>query len=60
MATTNKCDTFAGRPDEAKSAKKIARNTWRYTRADGAQCVRLHNTDVVVEKDGQTTFNSGG
>lgn len=60
MNTTKK-QTFAGMTEaERKSAKKIARNTWRYTRADGAEVIRLHNTDVVWTLNGETTFHSGG
>jgi hypothetical protein len=61
MPITNKCESFRSKaPAEVKAAKKIARNSWRYTRADGAECVRLHQTDVTVTLKGQTTFNSGG
>lgn len=58
---TNKGDSFAKHtPAETKSAKKLGRNTWRYVRADGAECVRLHKTDVACTLKGQTTLNSGG
>lgn len=58
---TRKRDTFArATPHEIATAKKIARNTWRYNRDDGTEVIRLHNTDIVATKDGQTTFTSGG
>lgn len=39
---------------------KLANNTFGYTRPDGTQVVRLHNTDIILKKDGITTFDSGG
>lgn len=63
-----------GRPDTRQSMRqimegvphvgrpaRIANNTVRYSRADGATVTRLHNTDIVVQHaDGTFTLNSGG
>lgn len=58
---TNKRDSFRNlSPAETASAKRVARNTWRYFRADGFECVRLHGTDVCATKGKTVILNSGG
>ena len=43
------------------TAKKIGNNTYLYTRPDGAQCLRLHKTDIAVHlPDGRVQFFTGG
>jgi hypothetical protein len=58
---TNKSEAFEVGGSGYKSAKRIARNTWRYTRSDGSVAIKLHRTDVCVrDTKGKITLNSGG
>lgn len=60
MPVTNKRDAFASDSPEFKSARKIAKNTWRFSR-DGANVIRLHRTDIVTQaSDGRVILDSGG
>lgn len=43
-----------------KTRRKIANNTYLETREGGAIAVRLHNTDILTFRPGETVFNSGG
>jgi len=57
---TTKAEAFRDTA-EAKGARIIGRNTFRYTRADGSTCIRLHKTDIVcTDKNGISTINAAG
>lgn len=53
---------FDNRPvDIIGKPRKVSNNTFRWFRADGAEVIRLHYTDVVIKHpDGRVTLNSGG
>lgn len=47
--------------DGVTRSKKIARNTVQYWLADGTECIKYHDTVVVMKApDGVITLNSGG
>jgi len=59
MQTTVK-QSFANITDAGKP-KRIANNTFRYTRADGTQVTRLHLTDIIEAlPDGRHRVTTGG
>jgi hypothetical protein len=54
-------DSFRRVPDIAGKPRKIANNTFRYTRADGENVIRLHTTDIAVQlPDGRVKLDTGG
>ena len=55
-----KKDILANVTKEFKNSKKVANNTLRIEYSDGCIAIRLHDTDVVTEKDNVFTLNSGG
>jgi hypothetical protein len=57
---TTKQEAF-GNSAEAKSAKIIARNTFKRVDEAGNTIIRLHKTDIIIKApDGTITLNSGG
>lgn len=61
MRTTQK-ESFAQLADITGKPRRIAGNTWIYTRAsDGAQVTRLHSTDICATlPDGRYWLNTSG
>lgn len=60
MARITKERAFARDPQNAKAAKRIGNNTWRYP-VEGGEAIRLHRTDIVtLYQSGVTILDSGG
>lgn len=59
MKQTKK-EMLFGIEDEVAKSKFIANNTLQVEYLDGRKSIRLHTTDIVTEKDGVITLNSGG
>lgn len=45
---------------DAVRSRKIDNNTVEYFNSEGARKIRLHDTDIFIEKDGFIWLNSGG
>lgn len=41
-------------------SKRIANNTLLISYPDGRRAIRLHNTDILTEKNGRVVFDTGG
>lgn len=59
MKQTKK-EMLLGIENQVAKSKLIANNTLRVEYLDGRKSIRLHTTDIVTEKDGVITLNSGG
>lgn len=59
MKQTKK-EMLFGIEDQVAKSRLIANNTLRVEYLDGRKAIRLHSTDIVTEKDGVITLNSGG
>lgn len=59
MRQTKK-EMLFGIEEQVAKSKFIANNTLQVEYLDGRKSIRLHSTDIVTEKDGVITLNSGG
>lgn len=59
MKQTKK-EMLLGIENKVAKSKFIANNTLQVEYLDGRKAIRLHTTDIVTEKDGVITLNSGG
>lgn len=59
MRQTKK-EMLQGIEDKVQSSRIIGNNTLRIIYKDGTEAIRFHSTDILSEKDGVVTLNSGG